>query len=275
MNLRLYIRKNLLEHINNQSLNDNFWKWFSGSKIIDNGQPMICFHGSNEPSIKVFDISKIGHNKGNFGHYGYGIYFSTDIREAKTYGSHIYECYIKILNPFVGNDKQMLELKQNGINNIDDLSNISIDFQSFKDSFKSNKPIYDFLTNVETKGTEQAWDIIHGSNTKNINLDLLNDISNMIEYTTLNKNVDGVPDYVMDELKAIGINPDINKGFAIEQSLHWITDLGNRSKEVTDVIKSLGYDGVFYGSEIVVFSPEQIKSVNNYGEWSESSNIYF
>jgi hypothetical protein len=272
MKLRKFIATTIREYLNEQqevktNLNDNFKKWFGSSKIIENGKPMICYHGSENKNIHVFDISKIGYNKGNYGHYGYGIYFSTDIREAKTYGSEIYKCYIKISNPFIGNDKQILELKHNGIDNIDDLSIISIDYNSFKKSFQSDNLIYNFITNIEKNGLEYAWDEIHKQDKSNIDFDLLNDISNMLEYTTLNKNVDGVPYYIIDELNKLNKKVKLNKGFAYEQSLHWITDLGNRSKEVTDVIKKLGYDGVFYGSEIVVFEPNQIKSVENDGTW--------
>ncbi len=56
--------------------------------------------------------------------------------------------------------------------------------------------------------------------------------------------------------------------------MHWITDLGNRAKEVTDVIKRLGHDGIVVGSEIVVFDPSQVKSVDNVGTFDASANIY-
>ncbi len=279
MRPRKFIATTIREYLNEQldkiKLNDSFWKWFGNSKIVEKGKPIVCFHGSDINNIHVFDISKIGHNKGNHGHYGYGIYFSTSIIEAKTYGNKIYKCYIKISNPFVGNNEQMLELKQNGMDNIDDLSILSIDFESFKDSFKNNSLVYNFLKNIEKGGLEYAWDNLDRLNNPDIDLDFLNDISNIIEYTTLNKNVDGVPDYILDELTRLNIHPKFNKGFAYVPSLHWITDLGNRSKEVTDIIKKLGYDGVFYGSEIVAFSPNQIKSIENDGSWDiDDNNIY-
>ena len=278
MQLRKIIKTSIRKYLNEQNeletnLNDNFWKWFGNGKIVENDKPMICYHGSTEKNINVFDFSKISYNKGNEGHYGHGIYFSTDIIEAKTYGSEIYKCYLNISNPFIGNDKQILELKRNGVTNIDDLSILSIDFNSLKKSFKNDKLIYDFLTNIEIKGLKNAWENIKQDNT--IDYDLLNDLSDMIEYTTLNKNVNGVPEYVINELKKLNIKPKLNKGFKYRQSLHWITDLGNNSKEVTNVIKKLGYDGVFYGSEIVVFYPNQIKSIQNDGTWDVGDdNIY-
>jgi arginyl-tRNA synthetase len=279
MELKKLIETTINEYLNEgkkteNKLNINFKKWFSGSKIVENGKPMICYHGSKNKGINVFDIKKIGQNTGNEGHYGYGIYFSTDIREAKTYGSEIYECYINIKKPFIGDNKEILKLKRKGVDNIDELEILSIDFNSFKNSFINNNLIYDFLTNIEKKGIEYAWDNISKQD-NNIDYDLLNDITDIIEYTTLNKNANGVPNYIIKDLNKLKIKPKLNKGFAYNQSLHWITDLGNRSKYVTEVIKNLGYDGIFYGSEIVVFNPNQIKSVNNDGSWDiDDNDIY-
>jgi len=97
----------------------------------------------------------------------------------------------------------------------------------------------------------------------------------MLEYTTLDKNASGVPDYVIELFKEWNINPKINRDFLYNQSLHWITNLGMYSKEVTETIVNLGYDGVYYGSEIIAFNPTQIKSVNNKGSWNpDNPNIY-
>jgi hypothetical protein len=270
---RIAVRFILKELFDNST--NSFWKWFGGSKIVDNGVPLICYHGTSERGIKSFDINKVGYNKGNYGHYGYGIYFSTDIREAVTYGDIIYKCYIKILNPFTGTDKQILELKSGGVGGIDDTVVLSIDFSSFKNSFRGRSYIFNFIDSIEKMGLEKTWNNIRKDKDNNIDLDLLNDIGNLVEYTTLNKDVHGVPSYVFDELKKLNISPKLNRGFLYDQSLHWITDLGNRSKEVTDIIKSLGYDGIWYGSEIVVFKSDQIKSINNDGTWDiNDDNIY-
>lgn len=278
--LRKVIRTTILDFIHEQTqhypiLDNNFKSWFSKSKITEDGHPLICYHGSSDANIKIFDINKIGINKGNFGHYGYGFYFSNDIREAKGYGPYIYKCYIKMENPFFGDDEQILQLKNNGVKQIDNQVILSIDFNSFKNAFKNNNLVFEFLNNLEHYGVEYAWNIAHDKKVEPNEYDILNDIHQAVEYTTLNKHVNGVPDYVIDELKNWNIHPVLNKGFNYHQSLHWITDLGNRSKEVTEVIKNLGYDGVYYGSEIVVFNPNQIKSINNDGSWDiNDNNIY-
>lgn len=278
LNQKIYLKKLIreeLDRLDSQNLNNNFWKWFGNSKIVENGEPMVCFHGSNDANIKSFDINKVGHSSGNYGHYGYGFYFSTDIREAKTYGNHIYKCYIKIKNPFFGTDDEILKLKRRGMSRIDDLEKLSIDFQSFKESFKQNPIVYRFLFNVESKGEQFAWDEVLKKDVSSETLDLLNDIQQVFDYTTLNDNASGIPDFVFKDLKKWGIKPKINKGFIYNQSLHWITDLGNYSKEFTEVVKKMGYDGVFYGSEIIPFYPNQIKSIENDGSWDvNDDNIY-
>lgn len=269
----IFISESIL-HKNN--INDNFKKWFADSKITKGGKPLVCYHGTNDSDIKSFDESKIGHGSGNYGHYGYGFYFSTDVKEAKIYGPIIYQCYINIANPFTGSDEEIIQLKEKGVEGIDDLDVLSIDFESFKNSFKDKPYIFSFISDIQKLGMEKAWkNILKQDDNKKINYDLLNDISGYIEYTTLNKDVHGVPEYVLDAFKKLNINPKLNKGFYIQQSLHWITDLGNNSKEITNVIKELGHDGVWYGSEIVAFYPHQIKSVNNDGSWDiNDSNIY-
>lgn len=266
------LRKYLNEVISSEeNVNDNFRRWFDGSKIVNNGTPLICYHGSNSNKINKFDISKIGSNSGNFGHYGYGIYLSTSEREAKTYGDFIYKCYVKIVKPFIGSDDQLLELKNNGLDGIDDLINKSIDFTSFKNSFKNKPNIFKFLDDYEKYGSEKAYADFDYVN----NSDILNDLTDIIEYTTLNSDVNGVPDFILDLLVDMNIKPKINKGFEVEQSLHWVTDLGKNSSEFTNMIINLGYDGVHYGSEIVVFKSNQIKSLDNDGSWDGGDdNIY-
>lgn len=278
--MKTIIIESIVEYLQEEkasNLNANFWKWFNGSKIVRDGNPLICYHGSKIPDIAEFDFTKVGYNTKNYGHYGYGAYFSTNLREAKHYGPYIYSCYLSIKKPFYGTEKQILELKKNGASNIDDLVILSIDFESFKNAFKSDPIVFNFLKSVQEKGLSETWDDIATSKDEfdSAQLDKFNDVGNMIEYTTLNKDVHGVPSFILDELKELKIKPKFNKGFEYEQSLHWITDLGNSSKEVTNIMKKLGYDGVWYGSEVIPFNGNQIKSISNEGTWNTiSTNIY-
>jgi glycerophosphoryl diester phosphodiesterase len=253
-----------------KTLNYNFWKWFGKSKVVNGKTPMKVYHGTNE-TFKSFKNEWIGHNTGNYGHYGYGHYFSDDIREAKGYGSKIIECYIKIENPFTGTDKEMLLLKRNGVEEIDDMVIQSIDYDSLYNEIKkidSNAAL--LMDYVKQYGLEEAWDKFYEEKIKT--KEYYNDLSNItVEYTTLNKNSRlEVPEFVFNELKEMGVKLSklvYNQGFKYDQSLHWITKLGDLSKYVTEVIKKLGYDGVIYGSEYVVFYPNYIKSVDNDGSW--------
>lgn len=263
---------------NNKNLNSNFWKWFGNSKVIKNGIPMVVYHGTKE-TFDIFDEKRIGWGTGNYGHYGYGFYFSDDIREAEGYGDKIMKCYVKMEKPFTGTDEEILLLKRNGITNIDDMVIQTIDFDSlYKAINRIDQNAGILMDYIKSYGLEKAWDKFHEE--KMVYKDYYNDLSNIVdEYTTLSKRYpDEVPDYVFDELKSIGVNlKDLkyNQGFKYDQCLHWITKLGELSKDVTEVIKKLGYDGVIYGSEYVVFKPNYIKSVNNDGSWDiDDMNIY-
>lgn len=263
---------------NSKNLNSNFWKWFGDSKVIDNDKPMEVYHGTKE-TFNSFDETKIGWGTGNYGHYGYGFYFSDDIRESEGYGDKILKCYIKMEKPFIGTDEELLLLKRNGVENIDDMVIQSIDFDSlYQEINKIDTNAGKLMNYIKLYGHEGGWNKF--SEEKIPYKDFYNDLSNLtIEYTTLNKNIPyGVPEYVFDELRSIGINfknLKYNQGFKYDQSLHWITKLGELSKWVTEVIKELGYDGVIYGSEYVVFYPNYIKSVDNDGSWDiNDNNIY-
>ena len=261
------------------NLNTNFWKWFGDSKIVDTkGKPLVLYHGTNN-KFNTFDINQIGKGSGNYGHYGYGFYFSYDIREANNYGDLIYKCYVKILNPFIGTNDEIIKLKNLNVGKIDDLTNISIDIDSLESQIKKIDNItYEFIKLIRKYGYEKGWEtFLDKYDTSEAKLDL-NDISDILNYTTINKNSDGIPEYIFTILNDIGIDIDllqINKGFSYKQSLHWITDLGNLSKEVSEAIIELGYDGVIYGSEVVAFNANQIKSVDNDGTWNDDDlNIY-
>jgi hypothetical protein len=260
------------------NLNENFWKWFGNSKASNNGEPIILYHGTNE-NFNSFDIDKIGYGSGNYGHYGYGFYFSDDIREAQHYGSNVIKAYLKISNPFTGTDDEILKLKRNGVQNIDDQVINLIDFDSLLNEVNRIDKIGGILLEmVRDYGLEEAWNKFNQAGYKYSHE--YNALSNIAdEYTSIAKNKPyEIPDYVFQELKNFGVkmrNLKYEMGFKYSQSLHWITDLGNRSEEVTDVIKKLGYDGVIYGSEYIVFYPNQIKSINNDGSWDINDNNIF
>lgn len=47
------------ESVELSKLNDNFWKWFGNSKVVDKkGKPLVVYHGSGVNNIQEFDPSK-------------------------------------------------------------------------------------------------------------------------------------------------------------------------------------------------------------------------
>lgn len=53
--MRNLIKQLLKEAIQAPKLNDNFYRWFDGSKIVDDqGNPLVCYHGTNT-EIKSFN----------------------------------------------------------------------------------------------------------------------------------------------------------------------------------------------------------------------------
>jgi hypothetical protein len=85
MKLATTIREYLIEQQEVESnLNDNFWKWFGNSKV-----KLKLYHGSSE----IFSNFKLGYNSYSS--------FTNNKKLAKSYGSNIYEVYLKIENPYI------------------------------------------------------------------------------------------------------------------------------------------------------------------------------
>jgi len=255
----------------------NLKKWFGSSKVTDSGKPKVVYHGTFSDNIKVFDPEKISSNSGNAGHYGYGFYFSEDIGEAKIYGTTILKVYLKITNPFKGTNEELRILKREGFGNIADEEVKSLDFSSLQTELsKIDKKYGEFFGLLKKSKASSTAFTQFRDKYGDSDIDL-NDIYDIYQYTELN-NSDGVPDHIFELLQDIGV--DVNKietvsDFPHEQSLHWVTDLGNSAEDFTKLIKKLGYDGVIYGSEYVAFEPTQIKSVENDGSFdSNDPDIY-
>jgi hypothetical protein len=47
--MKQLIKQLLRENISTPIFNDNFYKWFNGSQVVDNtGKPLICYHGTSK-----------------------------------------------------------------------------------------------------------------------------------------------------------------------------------------------------------------------------------
>jgi len=80
-------------------LNDDFFKWFEGSKVVDDeGSPRLLFHGTNS-SFDNFNMSS--------GWFGTGAYFTDDPQVASEYayddepGANVIPVYLRLENPYI------------------------------------------------------------------------------------------------------------------------------------------------------------------------------
>jgi len=81
-----------------ESSNDNLLRWFDDSKVVDeSGKPLIVYHGTNASPFNTF----VGKWNVRFEEERGTIYFTDDKDIAGGYGSSIYACYLKMLNPLV------------------------------------------------------------------------------------------------------------------------------------------------------------------------------
>jgi predicted transcriptional regulator len=86
-----------------KQLNDNFYKWFGNSKILDtNNEPIVMYHKSR--SKELFDEFRLENVEKNQYNHHYGIYFvNAHYSHNISYiGDGLeYYVYLKIENPFI------------------------------------------------------------------------------------------------------------------------------------------------------------------------------
>ncbi len=264
-----------------------FKRWFGdwkndpehASKMVDKeGRPFICYHGSHEEFSEFQDK----YHWNDSGYFGKGFYFTfSDDREAskaeaKFYGPIIYECYLNIRNPF---DFSQLYFKDGEKGDVDlALYNLYLTF-----------PELDSYIKIDCDGREIG----------------LKEYGRLYEETDskmyLDQMVDG--DYVWrlrrDDLKEdeedyYGWTQYHTKEEAEKEKLTWLKTFLIQYENVylyqfpyyilqasdmfSELVRKKGHDGIVQsmrGDEAVVFRPEQIKSVDNSGEFSpQSRNIY-
>ena len=240
--------KELNESVQNK-LNDNFQKWFNGSKIIDkNGNPLVCYHCTNQ-NFDTFDKNKIG-TAHDMGHYGKGFYFS--LFPNHYYGKKCLKCYLNIKNPYfvqyMSNDliKEFSQL--NLIPN--NLKPIIKKYNLLKNDFYKNANIN--VKNIETKyGKNKVYTISYKNK----------------EFTT-----DESSNYLNSEINDIKSIAWNNFYGDIEYKIHNKLYSNINSEQYTNAIKKLGYDGIIVSLsnsnniekslEIIAFEPNQIKIIS-------------
>lgn len=238
MKSKRYI-KTLNEFLNQEEkrgdLNQNFWKWFGDSKVVDSqGNPLIVYHGSrssfNKFKIDPFKLSKNGNTE------GVGLYFTADKNLARNYGYKIYEVYLRIEKPILGIDYEFTD---------DELEVLGY----------HKKPI------IRYEDTEYG---------KAITIETNKYLPKGMDINTIDQNV--------DPQKYVYRKPKIIYKTIINEFAPFYPRIN-----VYEILnKKLGYDG-YIGGEwtgnsddlYVVFSPLQVKSIDNDGSWDiKDDNIY-
>lgn len=203
--------KTYYEFLNESILNDNFWKWFGDSKVVDsNGNPLVVYHGTNKKFDSFNNKIKRNFTPGELISND-KFWFTDNIFIATKYangsvtspgsllypGSILLSVYLKISNPMI------------------------VDMHNEKLTPTEKK----FLIPAKRNPTDSA----HKS------------------------------DYITE----IGIRKESLIKKAIVQ--------GNDG-----IIFKNGYDYIPYSGDVIaVFSPTQIKSIDNEGTWNPNDpNIY-
>lgn len=230
-------------------LNDNFWKWFGNSKMKNKKGKPIPFYHTTYSDISVFE--PVVYNKGKFtpsdkgvDHFHFSKYKEWTDNFAKDEFSRVgyknrktYEVYLKIENPLV-----ILPIE---------------------------RTINDWVKYLNSKG---------------INISL----EELLHMSTFGNDFDNVKNYRLPK----GLKKEEKDKWlknAIEQEKQWYASkkcqfwkvIRNSNKVLSSYCKEAGFDGILMRDTnrnnaknltVIVFDSNQIKSINNNGNWSEDSN---
>lgn len=230
-------------------LNDNFWKWFGNSKMKNKKGEPISFYHTTYSDISVFE--PVVYNKGKFtpsdkgvDHFHFSKYkewtdnFAKDEFSRSGYKNRkTYEVYLKIENPLV-----ILPIE---------------------------RTINDWVKYLNSKG---------------INISL----EELLHMSTFGNDFDNVKNYRLPK----GLKKEEKDKWlknAIEQEKQWYASkkcqfwkvIRNSNKVLSSYCKEAGFDGILMRDTnrnnaknltVIVFDSNQIKSINNNGNWSEDSN---
>lgn len=159
-NFTTYVKEDLS---NENNLNDKFYSWFNGSKVIDKGgKPLIVYHGS-QSDFEEFE----GH-----------VYFTDDYMNADGYaaGEYVYEVYLSLKNPLIVDcqDRKWDDIEtpygtttRDVVGNVDESKYDGVIFINVKDSwiddveYQDASTVYVTFKPNQIKSTENdgSWDI--------------------------------------------------------------------------------------------------------------------
>ena len=150
------------QHENENNLNNNFKKWFNGSKVTFNGKPLVVYHGSPD----------------EFEEFMYDTYFTEDYFNAVGYSDDgiVYEVYLSIKKPLIIDcqNKKWDELEtpygsstQEVVGNVDKNKYDGIIFINIKDAWFDDAEYQDAGTvyvtfspnQIKSTDNDGSWDI--------------------------------------------------------------------------------------------------------------------
>lgn len=259
--------------------NPNFRKWFGNSVTVKtDGTPMVFYHGTGV-DFDRFNKNTLGLSTGNYGHYGAGFYFSNTPLEANTYAEksfgNVLAVYLKITNPFNATDSDLLAnyAKDFGYSQ----EPVALDAKWLMQKLKKTDPIAHQLCDlILQNGWQEGWNEflyqIHNGSIPEHQIDL-NTCTDWLEYISP-KREEPLPDWIISEIEeTLGEKPKVIEGYTETPQLKYMTNLGSSlAKDFSNRIQQDGYDGIIAGSEYIVFSPNQIKSIYNNGQFSTTSD---
>lgn len=301
----------------------NFKRWFEGSKIVDeNGQPRRYYHGS----LRNFDKFKQGNNDYNFApdeKFAYNYAENKAFEQGIDAEPKVYEVFLKSKKPFDFENPQDIQNLSDYIGNKaikvfgnpkeknDFLSNLKGEYYDtdlrkgeFEKLFDENAfyPYnwYDGTNKIvdqtyssmsdsrifKVNPNEEyfiAGSLPYGYDIRDINKKQVEDAIKNLDFNKFKKQQ--IPVDIQTEYGNRVVNLDLKR--IDKPSIknlkkggdNWVTieSADFDGEDLIDALKKMGYDG-YYKQEngtknLSVFSPDQIKSVNNSGAWSSSPSL--
>lgn len=245
-----------------------FKAWFGDSKVVDeNGKPLVVYHGT-DAKFDEFTEESIGSSSGQ-AFLGSGFYFSTSESVAKQYGKNVGGFYLKSDNVV-----DLTSFTSNQINDI--FGDLTV-----KSTGKKYNELYQQRKNIENSITKVGYDDL-GNGKVELWYEKDGDFE-FIRATVWKNQLDDIKD-IDNFIKSKAVSKELNKQDI--KDVENIGVIGNifYPEDIKDAVTRAGYDGIkSYGTNItdtgfeyVVFSPEQIKSVDNTGAFSpETANIFY
>ncbi len=111
MNIRQIIKEEISKILSN-NINDNFWNWFSNSKVKNGSKPLVVYHGTRS-NFDVFKPSKSIGNQGESDQIE-GMYFS-DNKDGASFFSltdddrYLKSVFLSLKNPYIVADNNTLK----------------------------------------------------------------------------------------------------------------------------------------------------------------------